>query len=66
MADLIREYFDTKVPIRPGGGPKPPGSSSPRTWQQAWNNLSKQLYVTMPNQLNRTRVNRNRFRNAVR
>lgn len=66
MADAVRDYFDNKVPIAPrgSGGPHHPGT--PRSWQQAWNNLSKQMFVTLPNQLDRTRVNRNKFLRAVR
>lgn len=63
MADLMREYFNNKVPLQPGD----PGFVGPvrRTWQQAWNNLSKQMFKTMPAQLDRTRVNRNKFLKAV-
>ena len=65
MADQMRNYFDSRVPVEPphsfSGGPRP----GRRTWQTAWNNLSKQLFVVMPNQLDRTRVNRNKFLKAV-
>ena len=64
MAQTVRGYFDNKVPVAPGEGraPAPPK----RTWQQAWNNASKQLFVVLPNQLDRARVHRNNFLRAVR
>lgn len=65
MAETIRQYFDNKVPVQPGEGRLGGGAVPRRTWQQAWNNLSRQLFVTMPNALDRTKVNRNRYRNAV-
>ena len=65
MADAIRNYFDQKVPIAPGEGRLGGPGGAPRTWQQAWNNLSRQSFVTMPNQLDRCRVNRNKFIKAV-
>lgn len=65
MADAMREYFDNKVPVQPGEGRLGGGAQPTRTWQQAWNNLSRQAFVTLPNQLDRTRVNRNKFLKAV-
>lgn len=63
----LREYFDAKVPVAPGEG-RPPAPSGPpqRTWRQGWTELSKQLFVVMPNQLDRARVFRNRYDSAVR
>lgn len=65
MANAVRDYFDAKVPVTPKPGD--PNFIGPvqRTWQQGWNNLSRQLFVTLPNQLDRARVNRNKFLNAV-
>jgi hypothetical protein len=61
----MRQYFDAKVPVAPGEGrPNIPGIQQ-KTWRQAWTELSKQLFVVMPNQLDRARVFRNRYDSAV-
>lgn len=65
MAESIRTYFDRKVPVAPGEGRPPAPPQQRQTWQQAWNQLSRSVFVTLPNQLDRTRVNRNRFLKAV-
>lgn len=64
MANPVREYFDAKVPVAPGEG-RPPAPPMP-SWRQGWTQLSRALFFTLPNQLDRTRVNRNRFIRAVR
>lgn len=59
MANLLRLYFDAKVPLTPKLGPPAP------SWKPAWTNMTKQLFQTLPNQLDRARVNRNKFIRAV-
>ena len=63
MPNVYRDYFDKKMPVRPGD-PTFVGPPAP-TWQNGWNNLSKQLFVVMPNQLDRCKHFRNRFLKAV-
>lgn len=65
MANAIRDYFDAKVPVAPGEGRPNPGGQAPLTWRQAWVRLSRSLFETMPRQLDRTKVNRNKFIRAV-
>jgi len=65
VADAMRAYFDSKVPIR-GEDPATKVPVPQRTWQQAWTNLSKQLFVVTPQQLDRCKSFRDRFASAVR
>lgn len=61
----LREYFDNKVPVRPKpGDPDFVGPPAPN-WRTSWNNLARQLYIVLPNQLDRARTFRNRFMRAV-
>ena len=63
----LRQYFDAKVPVAPGEGRQPaPPQTEGKTWRQGWTELSRQLFVVMPNQLDRARVFRNRYDSAVR
>jgi len=59
----VRLYFDNRVPVAPGEGRL--GGPRVRTWQQGWNQLSRQVFVVLPSQLDRARDYRNRFIRAV-
>ena len=65
MPDAIRSYFDLANPtiVEPGEGRL--GGPRSQDFFTAWNRLSRALFVTVPQQLDRTRVNRNRFLSAV-
>jgi hypothetical protein len=61
----IRDYFDRTNPIvydTSHDVPKPEA----RDIYRAWDRLARQLYVTLPNQLDRARSFRNRYIRAVR
>lgn len=60
MPNKLRDYFDQRVPIQPLQG-QPPSVG----WGGAWNRLSKALFLTLPSQLDRAKVNRNKFGKAV-
>jgi len=65
MPDPIRDYFDRTNPIR-YVDPRPPRTPHPQDIYGAWDRLARQLYVTVPNQLDRARSFRNRYIQAVR
>ncbi len=65
MADPITDYFAQQVPLQPAEGRSPGGGYSIVTIKAAWNKLARELFYTLPNQLDRARVWRNKFDNAV-
>lgn len=66
MSTAIRNYFDAKVSVTPAPFGPPAPAQFHTSLPEAWKELSKQLFFVLPNQLDRARVNRNRFMAAVR
>jgi hypothetical protein len=66
VADAVRTYFDNLNPaiVAPGEG----RLGGPRQMDlfTAWNRLSKALFLTYPQQLDRCKVNRNKYVQTVR
>lgn len=59
MADPVRTYFDNLNPTQPG-------RQALINVSRAWTRLQKTVAITAPASLDRTRVWRNRFADAVR